>query len=90
MNEIITINPDEILKNSKAIVFMVVWTNSGGTFFGTGGGGFSNSAHGTMASPAVMRNNAVEEYYNLVKVAKSHNIFKDGRVDLIPLPLLDS
>lgn len=87
MNNIITHDPEEVIQNSNARFFMVVWTNSQGTFFGTGGGGFQNAAHGPMESPAVERNRAVEEYNNLTRVARSHTIIKDGRVDLIPLPI---
>jgi hypothetical protein len=87
MNNIITIDPEQVLQKTDANVFMVIWTNSQGTFFGTGGGGFQNAAHGDkMDSPAVMRNNAIQEYYNLVRIAKSHPVLTDGRVDLIPMP----
>lgn len=87
MNDIITIDPEHVLQNSDAQVFMVVWTNSHGTFFGTGGGSFQNVAYGgKMDSPAVMRYNAVQEYYNLVRTAKSHSVLTDGRIDLLPMP----
>lgn len=90
MNDIITVDPEAILASSKAQFFMVVWTNSQGTFFGTGGGGFQNAIHGKMDSPAVERRNAVEEYYNLVRVAKSHDLITDGRIDLVELPTFGS
>lgn len=90
MNDITTIDPEAILNVSKAQFFMVVWTNSQGTFFGTGGGGFQNVLHGKMNSPAVERHNAVEEYYHLVRAAKSHGLITDGRIDLIELPTFSS
>lgn len=87
MNNIITQDPEEILNGTDAQFFMVIWTNSQGTFFGTGGGSFNNAAHGPMNSPAVERCHAAEEYYNLVREARSNNILTDGRIDLIPLPI---
>lgn len=90
MNDITTQNPEEILNGTDAQFFMVVWTNSQGTFFGTGGGGFQNAIYGKLDSPAVERRNAVEEYYNLVRVAKSHDMIKDGRIDLVALPMFNS
>jgi hypothetical protein len=90
MNNITTQNPEEILKETDAQFFMVVWTNSQGTFFGTGGGGFQNAIHGKIDSPAVERRKAVDEYYNLVRVAKAHDLIKDGRIDLVPLPMFKS
>ena len=87
MNNIITVDPEGVLQNTDANVFLIVWTNSQGTFFGTGNGGFQNAAHGgTMDSPAVMRNNAAQEYFNLVRIAKSHPTLTDGRIDLLPMP----
>lgn len=87
MNNIITIDPEHVLQNSDARIFMIVWANSHGTFFGTGGGRFQSIEHGgKMDSPAVMRHNAVQEYYNLVRVAKSHPEIMDGRIDLLPMP----
>jgi hypothetical protein len=86
MNDITTVDPEAILNATKAHFFMVVWTNSQGTFFGTGRGGFQNVIHGKMDSPAVERRNAVEEYYNLVRMAKSHDLIIDGRIDLVELP----
>ncbi len=90
MNNIITIDPQEILESSDSQFFMVVWTNLQGTFFGTGGGGFQNAMHGQIDSPAVERYNAEKEYYSLVNVAKSHNRLIDGRVDLVALPMFPS
>jgi len=90
MNNIATVDPQAILNATNAQFFMVVWTNSQGTFFGTGGGGFQNASHGKMDSPAVERRNAVEEYHNLARVAKSHNIITDGRIDLVELPTFSS
>ena len=90
MNDITTVDPKAILNATNAQLFMVVWTNSQGTFLGTGGGGFQNAIQGKMNSPAVERKNVVEEYYNLVKVAKSHRLITDGRIDLVELPTFGS
>jgi hypothetical protein len=90
MNDITTVDPEAILNATKAQFFMVVWTNSHGTFFGTGGGSFQNAVHGKMDSPVVERRNAVEEYNNLVRVAKSHDLITDGRIDLVELPTFGS
>lgn len=90
MNKIITVDPEATINASNAQYFMIVWTNSHGTFFGTGGGSFQNVAHGQMNSPAVDRLNAVKEYYSLVRTAKSHDQLTDGRIDLIELPTFDS
>lgn len=89
MNNIITQDPELVLQNSNAHHFMVIWSSSHGTFFGTGGGSFQNALHGPMDSPAVSRNDAVKEYYNLVNVAKSHDAIKDGRIELVPLPMFE-
>lgn len=88
MNDIITYDPEQILATNNALFFMVVWSSSQGTFFGTGGGGFQSVEHVKMDSPAVERNRAIEEYYNLVRVAKSHPYIKDGRIELLPIPTL--
>lgn len=90
MNDIITVDPESILASSKSEFFIVVWSTSQGTFFGTGGGGFQNVIHGNMNSPVVERKNAVEEYYNLVSAAKSHSMITDGRIDLLQIPTFDS
>ena len=90
MNHITTLDPEATLSATKAQFFMVVWTNSQGTFFGTGGGGFQNVIHGKMESPVVERGNVVEEYYNLVRTAKSHPLITDGRIDLVELPTFES
>jgi hypothetical protein len=90
MNDITTVDPEAMLNATKTKFFMVVWTNSQGTFFGTGGGGFQNAIHGNMDTPVVERRNAVEEYYKLVSVAKSHDLITDGRIDLIELPTFGS
>ena len=90
MNIIATVEPEGIINATNAQFFMVVWTNSHGTFFGTGGGDFQNAIHGKMDSPAIERRNAVEEYYNLVRVAKSHDLITDGRIDLVELPTFGS
>jgi hypothetical protein len=90
MNDITTQDPEEILNGTDAKYFIVVWANSQGTFFGTGGGGFQNAFHGQIESPAVERCNAVEEYYALVRTAKSHDMIKDGRIDLVALPMFNS
>lgn len=87
MNPIITINPDEVLENSNALFFMLVWTSSQGTFFGNGNGSFQNALHGPMNSPVIERNNIVKEYYRLVDSAQSDQLIKDGRIDILPLPL---
>lgn len=87
MNNIITIDPERVLQNTDGNIFIVVWTNSQGTFFGTGNGGFQNVVHGgKMDSPAVMRHNAVQEYYNLVRIAQTHSVLTDGKIDLLPMP----
>jgi hypothetical protein len=90
MNDITTVDPEKILNVTKAEFFMIIWTNSQGTFFGTGGGSFQNAIHGKMDSPAVERGKAVEEYYNLVRVAKSHDLITDGQIDLVALPIFGS
>ncbi|MCA6446681.1 MAG: hypothetical protein IM562_05910 [Chitinophagaceae bacterium] len=89
MNNIITIDPERILQNSSSKIFFIVWTNSKGTFFCTGNGNFQNAADGgAIDSPAIMRNNAIQQYYQLVNIAKSHPLLKDGRIDLLPLPTI--
>lgn len=90
MNNILVQDPEEVLQNNNAHHFMVVWSSSQGTFFGTGGGSFQNALHGTMDSPAVSRTNAIEEYYNLVREARYHPTITDGRIDLVPLPMFES
>ena len=90
MNNITTVDPEAILNATDAQFFMVVWTNSQGTFFGTGGGGFQNAIHGKMDSPVVERSNAVGAYYDLSRVAKSHDLITDGRIDLVELPTFAS
>jgi len=90
MNNILTVDPEEVLQNSNAHHFMVIWSTSQGEFFGTGGGSFQNAVHGQIDSPAVPRNNAVEEYYNLVRTAKAHPLIKDGKIDLVPIPTFEN
>ena len=90
MNDITTVDPEEILKTTKAQFFMIVWTSSKGSIFCISGGNLQNAINGPMNSPVIERRNAGEEYTNLVKKAKSDEQITDGRIDCLVLKKVDN
>lgn len=91
MTKIITVNPDDVLANSDARVFFIVYTCNQGTFMGLPGGTIQNAEHGGFGgSPAISRERLIEDYARVLSNIRGGGFLSDGRLDIIPLPTFES
>ncbi|MDI3320779.1 hypothetical protein [Pinibacter soli] len=86
MNNILTQDVQQIVKNSNARFFLIIWSSSQGAFFIYENGSIQNIECGHMASPAIHREQAILVYKKAVAKAEDHADIKDGQIDILPIP----
>jgi hypothetical protein len=86
------VNPEEILLNSDANIFLIIFLAPNGDTYSWGDTGFSitslNDFNGFSDLKGVMRNNAAKEFYkalNNVRILP----FESGKLQLLPIPKFD-
>lgn len=88
MKNVISIDPEEFLKNSNGRIFMIVYTCPEGTFFCFGRGNIKNAEHGPMDSPAIDRKELVQEYWAALREIRASKHMGEGTLQIVELPPL--